>query len=117
MDFNNLPAHLSTKETSQYLRDKHGVTRTGKTLDKLASIGGGPPYRKDGRLRKYEPHILDKWVEEILSGQMASTAEYSESLARGVISSMEYIQPDRAARAREVPAPVQAQLNNRGQQL
>jgi hypothetical protein len=117
MDFNNLPAHLSTKETSQYLRDKHGVTRTGKTLDKLASIGGGPPYRKDGRLRKYEPSILDEWVEEKLTSQVTSTAEYAEGLARGKISSIEFIRTDKAAPSRETDAPAQAQLENRDQNL
>ena len=71
-----LPGNLSRSEASKYLRERHGIRRTEATLAKLACVGGGPKYRKDGRLVVYPPPELDVWAEGQLSGLMASTAEY-----------------------------------------
>jgi hypothetical protein len=67
--------YLTRKETSAYLKDETGIQRTAKTLAKLATIGGGPPFRKDGNRVLYDPEDLDDWAESILSPLVSSTAQ------------------------------------------
>ena len=66
---------LSRAEASDYLRNIWGINRTPKTLAKLAVIGGGPPFRKDGRFPLHEPDGLDEWAREQLTESVRSTAE------------------------------------------
>jgi len=46
-----------------------------KTLAELAVIGGGPPFRRIGRIPLYEVEELDRWIEAQLSPPVASTTE------------------------------------------
>ena len=48
---------MNTKEASQYIR------LAVRTLEKLRLNGGGPRYRKVGRLVFYTMDDLDDWVE------------------------------------------------------
>lgn len=66
---------LNRKEASAYLSEKHGVSRTANTLAKLASIGGGPKFRRLGRHPFYNAVDLDEWVAERLTKVVASTSE------------------------------------------
>ena len=34
-----------------------------RSLEKWRLVGGGPPYRKLGRLVRYHPSDLDSWLE------------------------------------------------------
>jgi len=72
----NLPPNLTRPAASEYLKACHGIRRTAKTLAKLACIGGGPRFRKDGRLVVYPVEELDAWAQNQLSAPMSSTAEY-----------------------------------------
>lgn len=67
---------LSRKEAATYLIETWGIRRTAKTLAKLATMGGGPPYRKDKIKTLYDPADLDIWARETLSPRVASTAEF-----------------------------------------
>ncbi len=69
---------LRRKEASAYLRDEWGIIRTPKTLAKLATIGGGPPFEKDGRFPLYTPPLLDTWARSQLSPVVHSTAELAQ---------------------------------------
>lgn len=60
---------------SAYLFDRWGIKRTPKTLAKLAVIGGGPRFRKDGIRPLYDPADLDEWAQGRLSPLVSSTAE------------------------------------------
>jgi hypothetical protein len=71
-----LPENLSRREASVYLKTKYGISRTPKTLAKLASTGGGPRFKLDGRLSKYQPPVLDEYAHEQLTDLMSSTADY-----------------------------------------
>jgi hypothetical protein len=71
-----LPENLSRREASLYLKIKYGVSRTEKTLAKKASVGGGPKFKKDGRLAKYPVPELDIYAQEQLTDLMSSTADY-----------------------------------------
>lgn len=67
--------YLKRKAASEYLREQHGIIRKPNTLAKLATTGGGPKFRKDGRFPVYSPAELDRWVEQQLSPLVASTSE------------------------------------------
>ena len=69
------PKRLDTKAAAKYLLDHHGTPTAERSLHKLASIGGGPPYRKWGKIRVYETEDLDAWVESRLSQKVGSSSE------------------------------------------
>jgi hypothetical protein len=66
---------LRRKAASDYLREAHGLERAPSTLAKLAVIGGGPIFRRAGRIPLYSPEDLDAWAESLLSLPMRSTSE------------------------------------------
>ena len=66
---------LRRSEVPAYLAEKHGIPIAVKTLDKLASIGGGPVMQYSGRIPLYRPEDLDAWAEQRLSKPVRSTAE------------------------------------------
>jgi len=66
---------LRRKEASKYLFDIWGISRTPKTLAKLAVTGGGPAMEYDGRIPLYTPANLDEHASSVLSGPVKSTAE------------------------------------------
>ena len=66
---------LRRVEASNYLLETWGMSRTPKTLSKLAVIGGGPRFRRDGRIPLYETAALDEWARAQLSKSVHSTAE------------------------------------------
>lgn len=66
---------LRRKEVPAYLMEKHGIPIAEKTLNKLASIGGGPEFQYAGRIPLYTPAALDAWAKQRLSKPVRSTAE------------------------------------------
>jgi hypothetical protein len=68
---------LRRKAASDYLRETHGLERAPSTLAKLAVIGGGPIFRRAGRIPLYSSEDLDVWAESLLSAPMRSTSEGS----------------------------------------
>lgn len=66
---------LRRSEVPAYLMEKHGIPIAVATLNKLASIGGGPAMQYAGRIPLYRPEDLDAWAEQRLSAPVASTAE------------------------------------------
>lgn len=66
---------LRRKAASKYLNQTHGVQRAPSTLAKLAVIGGGPVFRRVGRIPLYSTEDLDDWVSSILSKPMRSTSD------------------------------------------
>lgn len=62
---------------SEYLLEKHGISRTPNTLAKMATVGGGPVYRKDGNIPLYDPVDLDVYAESVLSPRVTSSSELS----------------------------------------
>lgn len=72
------PARMRRKQASEYLLEVHGVSLSPATLAKLAVVGGGPPFRKDGPFPLYDQPVLDAHAVARLGPLRAST---SESLA------------------------------------
>ena len=67
---------LTRREAVQYLRDELGVKRSYGHLCKLATVGGGPKYRRLGRNVLYNPIDLRDWVKKSISDPVSSTSEY-----------------------------------------
>ena len=66
---------LRRDEASTYLATAHGVTIKTSTLAKMATVGGGPSFRKDGPFPVYEPAELDRWAAERLGPMRRSTSD------------------------------------------
>jgi hypothetical protein len=62
-------------EAAAYIQEKHGIPCAPKTLAKYAVMGGGPTFRKAGKVPLYELSDLDAWAESKLSKPVRSTAE------------------------------------------
>ena len=58
---------LTRREASAYLWERHQIQRSPRTLQKLASLGGGPLFRKIGRQPVYTPRDLDRWARALVS--------------------------------------------------
>lgn len=71
----NIHRPLRRHEAAEYLKSKHGVDRKPATLAKYATLGGGPTFRRAGRVPLYTVDSLDAWVAEITSAPMRSTSE------------------------------------------
>jgi hypothetical protein len=57
------------------------LERAPNTLAKLAVIGGGPIFRRIGRVPLYLTDDLDEWVASKLSPPMGSTSDTASSKA------------------------------------
>ena len=57
------------------MRETHGVHLAAQTLAKLAVLGGGPPYFKDGRFPVYPVADLDKFAIDRLGRLRKSTSD------------------------------------------
>ncbi len=66
------------KWASVYLLHEWGISRTPATLAKLATIGGGPPFEKDGRFPLHTEEGLDEWARSQLSPVVRSTSELTQ---------------------------------------
>jgi len=74
MDTPPTPRRLDPRQASSYLKSVHGVNFAPATLAKMRCIGGGPPFKKCGRLPTYEASDLDAYVEGRLTQKVTSTA-------------------------------------------
>jgi hypothetical protein len=72
------PLFLRRRAAGQYLKDRFGFG-SEKTLAKLASVGGGPEFRRVGTGPHapaiYEPEVLDAWALAQIGQPLRSTAD------------------------------------------
>ena len=71
-------AYLRRQAAAEYLRTRWGVPCSPKTLAKLACVGGGPVYRRFGRIPLYLIADLDAYAEAKISKPVQSTSEYED---------------------------------------
>ena len=64
---------------SEYLETVWGVPCKPRTLAKLAVLGGGPEFRKAGRIPLYPEDALDDWAKNKLGPRVRSTSELLEA--------------------------------------
>jgi len=72
---------LRRKEAAAYIQNTHGVPCSPNTLAKLASVGGGPAFRKASRFPLYSRSDLDAWVQGKMSALVRSTSELAASVS------------------------------------
>ncbi len=65
---------MRRKDAAQYLREKFGVGSSA-TLAKLACLGGGPVFRKNGRIPLYAVEDLEVWALAKIGNPMRSTSD------------------------------------------
>ncbi|BCO32881.1 hypothetical protein TspCOW1_29840 [Thiohalobacter sp. COW1] len=63
---------LTREQSAQYLTDR-GLPVSRNTLQKWATTGGGPRYRRFGNRAVYTVEDLNEWVEEKLSPPRSSS--------------------------------------------
>lgn len=68
------PPRIRRKDVPAYLAEQHGIPIAIGTLNKLATIGGGPAMQYVGRIPLYHVEELDRWAQAKLSAPVASTA-------------------------------------------
>jgi hypothetical protein len=71
---------LDRRESADYLT-RRGLKTSPKTLQKLATVGGGPLYRIFGNRAVYEPAHLDEYADGKLSKPRRSTSDVVEDAA------------------------------------
>ena len=70
--------YLRRRAAAEYLREQRGIPCSEKTLAKLACVGGGPNYRRFGRIPLYLIADLDAYAEAKISKPVQSTSEYED---------------------------------------
>lgn len=70
---------LRRSDAARHVTDTWGIPLSPKTLAKLAVVGGGPKFRKAGRVPLYDPTNLDEWARSKLSRLVASTSELARA--------------------------------------
>jgi hypothetical protein len=65
---------LRRAEAATYVNSKFGFPCSKQWLAKLAVTGGGPVYRKAGRVPIYAPADLDAWAESRIGQARRSTS-------------------------------------------
>lgn len=66
---------MRREEAANYVRSSWSMPCSPAWLAKLASVGGGPRFRKAGRYPLYEAADLDRWAEARLTESVGSTSE------------------------------------------
>lgn len=66
--------YLDRREAAKYLTDR-GLKCSHNTLQKFATVGGGPEYSIFGNRALYTPQNLDAWAETRLTASRKSTSE------------------------------------------
>jgi hypothetical protein len=69
-----MPEYLTRPEAAEYLTAR-GLIVSKSTLQKWATIGGGPQYRRFGNRAVYVAADLDAWADAKLTAPQHSTAD------------------------------------------
>jgi hypothetical protein len=71
----SMPKHYLTRQEAARYLSEHGLPVSKNTLQKFATIGGGPTYRIFGNKSLYTAEALESWAEARLSIPRKSTSE------------------------------------------
>ena len=69
--------YLDRREAAAYLTGQRGLRISHNTLQKMATVGGGPSYRVFGIRAVYTIEDLEAWAEAKLGRKRNSTSEVS----------------------------------------
>ena len=70
-----LTAFLDRRDAADYLTNQRGLRTSWRTLQKFATVGGGPLYQVFGNRAVYTTENLDKWADGKLSALRSSTSQ------------------------------------------
>ena len=70
--------YLTRREAAEFIRQL-GLPTSHNTLQKYATVGGGPVYRIFGNRAVYLPSELVTWVQTKLGSPRSSTSEVATS--------------------------------------
>jgi hypothetical protein len=70
------PVHMRRADAARYIRETHGVPCAPTTLAKYAVLGGGPVFRRVGRIPIYSRDDLDTWARSRISEPVNSTSAF-----------------------------------------
>jgi hypothetical protein len=70
--------YLRRDQAAQYIRSQYGFPCSTALLHKLASLGGGPKYRRAKRVPLYAREDLDAWANARISGPMTKASDVPE---------------------------------------
>ncbi len=70
--------YIDRREAAEYLTTIWGLPTSWRTLQKQATVGGGPEYQIYGNRAVYTPASLDRHAEQKLSAPRHSTSEMRE---------------------------------------
>ncbi|RWC07588.1 MAG: hypothetical protein EOS51_27270 [Mesorhizobium sp.] len=73
--FQQAPKFLRREEAAAHVRERWGIPCAVAWLAKLATVGGGPLFRKAGRFPIYATSDLDDWAKSRISEPVRSTSE------------------------------------------
>ena len=69
-----MPEYLTRPEAAEHLTER-GLRITKNTLQKMATVGGGPAYQRFGNRTVYRPADLDAWAATKLREPRRSTSD------------------------------------------
>lgn len=67
--------YLRRVDAARYVFETYGFPCARSWLAKLAVVGGGPVFRKAGRIPLYAPTDLDVWATERIGKPRRSTSD------------------------------------------
>ena len=66
--------YINRAEAALYLTNQRGLRVSKGTLQKWVTTGGGPVYRRFGKMAVYLVSDLDAWAEKKLSAPLVSSS-------------------------------------------
>lgn len=69
---------MRRSEAAEYISDRYRIPCSFKTLTNLAWKGGGPQFRRAGRITLYTREDLDAWALARMSRPVTSTTEFGK---------------------------------------
>jgi hypothetical protein len=70
--------YLRRAQAATYIKSRWGIPCSHAYLHKLASIGGGPEFRRAGRWPLYREADLDAWALSRITGPLRKASDCTE---------------------------------------
>jgi hypothetical protein len=67
--------YLRRAQAAQYIQGRWGIPCSHAQLHKLASVGGGPVFRRSGKWALYLEADLDAWAQSRISGPLKKASD------------------------------------------
>ncbi|MGZ3489663.1 MAG: hypothetical protein ACXVBY_22710, partial [Isosphaeraceae bacterium] len=85
------PLYLRRAQAADYVRCRWGFPCSQGYLNKLASVGGGPVFRRAGRWPIYIAADLDAWAQSKITGPLKKTSGLAPISWTGEVLGSKYL--------------------------